>query len=89
MLTGCTGGNAGINAISSGTLGQANWTLEVELIDGKLLITRVVGPEGFLTVILLVCLPGTEWREVSHEPSESDESSSLRVPGGEAGPKSP
>ena len=35
MLTGCTGGNAGIDAISSGTFGQANWTLEVELIDGK------------------------------------------------------
>ena len=63
MLTGCTGGNAGIDAISSGTFGQANWTLEVELIDGKLLIIRVVGPVGFLTVILLVCLPGTDGAE--------------------------
>ena len=43
MLMGCTGGNAGIDAISSGTFRQANWTLEVELVDGKLLNTRVVG----------------------------------------------
>ena len=35
---------------------------------------------GTIFLVLLVCLPGTEWREVSHEPSESDESLSLSVP---------
>lgn len=61
MLTGCTGENAGVDAISSGTLGASDWTLEVELDrELELLITKVVGPVGFVTVILLVWLPGTD-----------------------------
>lgn len=52
--------------MSSGAFGQADWMVEVELVesDGELLITRVVGPVGFVTVILFVWLPGSEWREV-------------------------
>ena len=53
ILTGCTGGNEGVDAISSGTFGPQD-AVEVELVvfDGELLITRVVGLLGFLTVIL-------------------------------------
>ena len=77
ILAGCTGGNAGVDAISSGALVQA---LEVELVDwdSRLLVARVVGPVGLLTVMLLVWLPGYEWCKLpSSTFKSSSESSSL------------
>ena len=61
--------------------------LKVELVDGELLITRVVGAERFLMEILLVWLPGSKLRELSpstHKSCESD-SESLSVLGGKTG----
>ena len=49
---GCTGGNAGVDAISLGEFTKATFAVE----EGELLITNVVGPVGFLSVILLVWL---------------------------------
>ena len=43
MLTGCTGGNAVVDVISSGTLEQPNWTHGV--LDRELFIIGVVGSD--------------------------------------------
>ena len=43
MLIGCTGGNAVVDAISSGTLEQPDWSLGV--LDRELFISRIVGSD--------------------------------------------
>ena len=54
---GCTGGggDAGVDAISLGKFTKAD-CFTFAVAAGELLITNVVGPVGFLSVILLVWL---------------------------------